>query len=375
MHHIVQATSLFSNQQFFVEAIMPAKAVGQLCKRCNALEAALVVRSEPLCRDCFAKYVHTKVVKRMEAFRTRHVGAGQERKLLLPMSFGISSVTLLHILDKHLQTQRQKTGRTGFAIHVLHIRSPGIPDFSSNFEAMIKAYPEHEYSSLDLHSLFTDPAALDTILSSLPSSTSVSDILTILRTRLTVSLAKSHDCEGILLGHSTTALAERILSTTALGRGFSLPWQVSDGPSPYGVSMYYPLRDVLRKELLSHCLICFPQLQGLVDPRAFEEVKVPVSKKDTSIEALMRGYFEDVEEGYPSIVSNVVRTAGKLEERALGEGDVVCRLCALPVEEGRMGIAGWGGHQEEGGVESKEGSELCYGCSRSLPKELTVLLP
>lgn len=200
---------------------MPAKHIGQLCRRCNALEAALTVRAEPLCRECFAKYVHTKVVKRMEAFRTRHVGAGQERKLLLPMSFGVSSVTLLHILDKHLETQRQKTGRTGFSIHVLHVRSIGTKDFSKQMEALKKRYPDHEYSTIDLHDLF-------------------------------------------------------------------------------------------------------------------ENKQVPVER----------------------------------------ESDVVCKLCVLPVAQESLGIAGWGGHQEdEGEGEQGNGSGLCYGCSRSLPLELVGSLP
>jgi len=355
---------------------MPAKHIGQLCRRCNALEAALTVRAEPLCRECFAKYVHTKVVKRMEAFRTRHVGAGQERKLLLPMSFGVSSVTLLHILDKHLETQRQKTGRTGFSIHVLHVRSIGTKDFSKQMEALKKRYPDHEYSTIDLHDLFENKQDLDTILTSLPSATSASDILTILRTRLTVRCAKSHNCEGILNSHSTTALAERILSTTALGRGFSLPWQVLDGPSPYGIPMYYPMRDVLKKELLSHAQIVLPDLQTFIDPAAFVGTKAPPSAKNTTIDALMRGYFEDVEEGYPSIVSNVVKTAGKLQVPVERESDVVCKLCVLPVAQESLGIAGWGGHQEdEGEGEQGNGSGLCYGCSRSLPLELVGSLP
>ena len=322
---------------------MPAKHVGQLCRRCNALEAALTVRSEPLCRDCFSKYVHSKVIKRMEAFRTRHISEGQERKLLLPVSFGVSSVTLLLILDKHLRIQRQRTGRTGFSLHILHIKSPDNLDFSSQFTALRELYPDHDYSTVDLHDLFESTDFLDAMLRQIPSATSISDILTILRTRLMVKVAKAHGCEGILLGHSTTALAERILSTTALGRGFSLSWEVLDGLSPYGIAIYHPMRDVLKKELVAHVEVVEPSLKDMIDKTAFVGTVAPPSKKDTTIEGLMRGYFEEVEEGYPNIVNNVVRTATKLEIPAAKEGDVICQLCALPVSMDKLGIAGWGG--------------------------------
>lgn len=352
---------------------MPARQVGELCRRCSALEAVLTVRTDPLCRDCFSKYIHTKVVKRMEAFRTRFTAAGEEPKLLLPMSFGVSSLTLLHILDKHLRTQEQKSGRRGFSLHVLHVTGPGERDVSDTLGITRKIYCKAEHSVVDMRDLFAKPSHLTTLLEQLPSATSRADVLSILRMRRIVQFAEENDCEGILFGHSTTALAERILATTAMGRGFSLPWQVLDGPSPFGIPLYYPLRDVLRKELIPHARLCEPFLIKLIDPSAWTGTIAPPSKKDTSIQALMGAYFEEVEEGYPSVVSNVVRTAGKLEVPVVGAGDVRCRLCGMSVEAVRMGIEGWGGHQ--GVEETGEGKGLCYGCERSLPGGLVELLP
>jgi cytoplasmic tRNA 2-thiolation protein 2 len=348
---------------------MPAKHVGQLCKRCNILEAALTVRAEPLCRDCFARYLHTKVVKRMDAFRTRHAEAGQQRKLLLPISFGVSSVTLLHVLTKHLKIQVEKTGRTGFSLQVLHIKSTGSENYTKQFDLLKKAFSEHEYSTTSLEDLFTRPEHLQELLGSLPSSSSLADILSILRTRSAVQFALANGCEAVFWSNSTTSLAETILSATAKGRGFALPHLISDGPTPYGISFHFPLRDVLRKELVSHAKLVEPSLLEFMDPKALEGVKMPVSGKNASIDGLMGTYFEEVEDGYPSIVSNVVKTAGKLQSR--GEGREKCRLCGLVVEEGMMGIAGWGGYQEDSGGEQ----ELCFGCSRSLPAELIRLLP
>jgi cytoplasmic tRNA 2-thiolation protein 2 len=353
---------------------MPAKHIDQLCRRCHALEAALTVRAEPLCRECFSKYIHTKVVKRMEAFRTRHSTAGLERKLLLPVSFGVSSVSLLHILDQHLLSQKQKTGRTGFSLHVLYIRSP---DQSQGFETKLKdlghAYPNHELSTADLDELFAEPGDLSAILQQLPSASSIIDVISLLRTRFMVKFAKENACEAILWGDSTTKLAERVLAETAKGRGFSLPWQVADGSSPYGVPFYYPMRDVLKKELLAHAKLIDPPLSALIDTKAFESTQAPPSAKNTTIDVLMRQYFEDIEESYPSIVSNVVRTTGRLQA-PVSESGTRCKLCELPVEAPQMGIDGWGGYQEAESGDTVT-SHLCYGCSRSLPAEMIRLLP
>lgn len=372
---------------------MPAKHVGQLCKRCNSFEAILTVRAEPLCRECFTKYIHTKVVKRMEAFRTRHAAAGQERKLLLPLSFGVSSVSLLHILDRHLQTQKEKTQRTGFSLHVLFIDSTTeCLGYASKVALLKAAYPAHDYSVAGLDELFTVRErefqenmpikdekttsfdAIDELLNAAPSATAKADILSILRTRFAVRFAKAHNCEGILWGDSTTKLAEKVLSETAKGRGFSLPWQVSDGLSPYGVPFYYPMRDVLKKELISHCVMTDPPLSIYMDPRAFETTQAPPSAKNTTIDVLMKQYFESVEENYPSIVSNVVRTSSKLQAPVSDSG-LRCKLCELPVEQSSMGIQGWGGYQEAGGESEETVVGLCYGCSRSVPAEAVQHLP
>ncbi|KIW03738.1 uncharacterized protein PV09_05045 [Verruconis gallopava] len=354
---------------------MRAEHLGQLCKRCSVHEATLTVRNEPLCKECFSKYIHTKVVKRMEAFRTRHASATQERKLLLPISLGVSSVTLLHILDRHLQGQKQKTGRVGFSLHVLYVRSPErTDDLAIKFNAVKEAYPNHTFSMIDLETLFTEKENLRTILDSLPSATSAADVLSILQKRLAVEFAKLHSCEGILWGDSTTKLAEKVLVETSKGRGFSLPWQVGDGASPYSIPFYYPMRDVLKKELIAHSRLTDPPLALLMDTRVFETTQAPPSAKDTTIDVVMKGYFEDVEQSFPSVISNVVRTTEKLIAPKAKEDVARCRLCVLPLPEGRSGVRDWGGHQEEQN-EPDPGTRLCYGCSRSIPERLIPLLP
>lgn len=371
---------------------MPGQLISRLCKRCGTLEAILTVRNDPLCRDCFTRYVHTKIVKRMEAFRTRHSAEGEERFLLLPISLGVSSVTLLYILDRHLQGQRDRSGRTGFNLQLLFISMPGADSDEElkKLEAIRERYAQYSFMTQDLASIFLPASSqhlvmskntehseaqksLAKLLESVPSASSKTDIVNLLKTRLIVNFAKMNGCEGILWGSSTTKLAETILAETAKGRGFCLPWVVADGLSPYGIPFYYPVRDVLKKELISQLEL--DNNAGLKDLVMQEgETKAPPSSKNTTIDVLMKQYFESVEEHYPSIVSNVVRTTGKLEEAKWGVAQT-CKLCQLPVDDALLGINGWGGdqkmHQEAG--EREVG--LCYGCTRSLPVEAMPLLP
>jgi cytoplasmic tRNA 2-thiolation protein 2 len=382
---------------------MPAKQVDVLCRRCHTLEAILTVRSELLCRECFVKYVYTKVVKRMDAFRTRHLVSGVQRKLLLPISFGVSSTTLLFILDQHLRSQVTKTGRTGFALHVLYITDPFVAKDMTfeRLESVKTRFPNYEFSTMSLEEYFagniskrpsnnetntngnledyveSHSSKLESFLHVLPSTTSRTDVLSMLRTRATAQFAKDNHCEGIIWGDSTTKLAEKILSETAKGRGFALSWHVADGESPYGVAFYYPMRDVLKKELLAHVDLVQPSLRPLILEEAFLPTKAPPSAKNTTIDVLMQQYFESVEENYPNIVSNVIRTTEKLQLPAI-DGQKLCGLCKLPVTDDLLGMNGWGGDQTDATtLERPEISqyELCYGCARSVPQEAIGLLP
>ncbi|KAJ4362378.1 Cytoplasmic tRNA 2-thiolation protein 2 [Neocucurbitaria cava] len=298
-----------------------------------------------------------------------------------------------HLADLHLKTQKSKTGRTGFAIHAVLIQDPeqSIPT-DELLEKVRQNYPDHHYSSLPLHDVFRlipDEASLRALVpevatkedltpqdhlahlvNSLTSATARADVLTTLRTRLIVEHAKLSGCESILWGDSTTRLAEKTLAETAKGRGFSLPWQIADGQTPFGINFHYPLRDVLKKELVSYINMAEPSLATLVYEPSSGATQASMSSKNTTIDDLMKQYFESVEENFPSIVSNVVRTTGKLDRPATSTSDTYCSLCSMPVPGGRFGIHGWGGDQQDGvNAESNEGtSNLCYGCTRSIPQ-------
>lgn len=348
-----------------------------VCKRCSTNAATLKVRQDSLCTGCFIKYVTTKVVKRMETFRVRNLPQGQTRKLLLPLSLGISSACLLHVLNEHLEGQLKKSGRPGYSLHVVHVTSEERVEDNQVVEPFRNRYPQHEYS---VSSFMPEPPQaevvengagsetqsnfdLSALLFSVTSPSSRSDLSSVGLRRRLVADAQRLGCEGILWGDTTTSLAEKILSETAKGRGFGLPWLTADGESPMGVPFYFPMKDLLRKELPA-----FARAVGISPNMVSLDALVqstPVSARNNTIDGLMKDYFESVEESYPSIVANVVRTSGKLTVPRCSADSAHCEVCSIPVDD-----------QSTHSIESGDGDartsspianrSLCYGCRTSL---------
>lgn len=340
-----------------------------LCRRCQEVDPAITIRKEPLCKACFDKYVQTKVVKRMETFRVKNSEPGQEKTLLLPLSFGPCSTALLYTVSRHLQGQIAKTGRTGFKLHILHVHQEESSEPSDEIlEQVRQRYPQYSYSNIALSSITehtsllpstfkelvtnesqTPTEKLTSLLTTLPSATSRADATSILLRKLTTHHAKTQNCAAILYGDSTTRLSERTLAETAKGRGFSLPWVIADGDSPFGLPIYYPLRDLLSKEIAAFVDFVEPSLASTLVKNDIG--KPAASMKNSTIDDLTRQYFASVEADYPSIVANVVRTTSKLEPRSLKDVESQCELCEMPLE-GR----------------APERSRLCYGCIRTMPQ-------
>ena len=308
----------------------------------------------------------------MESFRVRHSQPGEEPTLLLSLSFGVSSIVLLHLLSAHLKGQVEKTGRTGFKLVVLHISyAKSETEGAVLLEKVKSRYPDHIYISSPLSDIFSfedhsilqgqqsmngerpDPDTtteekLDRFCAKSSSTTSRADATQILKRKLIVNIAKQHICEAVIWGDSTTKLAERTLSETAKGRGFALPWIVADGESPHGIQFYYPMRELLSKEIEAYASILDPPLDGFV---IVDAAKPAVSTKNTTIDDLMKQYFESVERDYPSVVANVVKTASKLQQVELSQVESCCELCEMPLLHN-----------------APERSRLCYGCVRIFPQ-------
>lgn len=334
------------------------------------------------------KYVATKVLKRLEMNKLRAGFKDPQKTLLVPVSFGVSSITLLHLLDQQL-SNRAKTGRhIGYKLHVLYVDQSGVLErapLHDSLDILKQRYPSHTYTTVSLedcsdYGIYFDrlafagtsqngDVALDKrarfkhILSSLSSPTSRADLIEMLRRRLISAFAQAHACDSILFGDSTTRLAERTLSETAKGRAIALPWLTADGSSSDSINCTYPLRDLLRKELGAYADMTSPPLTPLIYEAPSQ---TPTSSKNTTIDDLMTQYFESVEQHYPSIVANVVRTSGKLMAPSTEKGTSTCAICGFPIVN-----ESWGGDQLDSAVpqlangnQSESNRAVCYGCAR-----------
>ncbi|ROW12263.1 hypothetical protein VMCG_00387 [Cytospora schulzeri] len=393
----------------------------KLCRRCKVSEATHEIRIEPACRPCYCRFVNMKTVKRLEVL-AKQIGAAptQTKKILVGLSFGASSASLVNVLDETIQHQLSKRPTPAYNPVMVHIDtdlSSTADDSSSTSQKLLdrysERYPRFQFTRIPL----TDVLDLETIdwsalpvapgrdesktpgerlqdfFARLPSTTSRADVLRLFVRHLLISTATREGSHALLLGYSTTALAELTLGETAKGRGYSLPWMVDDGPQsirsfgipqgngaasegagePVGsdlevskevarLPIYYPLRDVFRKELTIYTGLVSPPLTDLLgSPDLARSGSAVVSHKDVSIDDVMSRYFQDVEENYPSIVANVVRTTAKLERLDDEDGEASCGLCGMGLDE--LGDERWKG---EIGDDGGEYGRLCYGCQRAM---------
>jgi cytoplasmic tRNA 2-thiolation protein 2 len=360
---------------------MPAAAAPDspaVCKRCNAVPSTHILRGTPHCSECFSYYIRSKCVKRMESYKIRATPKSKGMPtpsapgtsdgiptFLLPISFGISSVSLLHLLDSQLAIQRSKVSRSRYHLKILHIDeqilSSAHPNGTASLAAVKERYPDAG-EFLPVAPLSEACPDLRKTLSALPSATSREDMAGVLRARLIVAIAQREGCVGILWGDTTTRLADKVMASAAKGRGAQLPFAIGDGVVPPGELMHYhPLRDVFKKELATFVTeITSPPLTELCtawSPTPKHSAAAATSARNITVGELLTQYFENMELQYPSTVSNVLRMGDRLK---FAGGDEMCRMCGLPVEAGGSGLTL--GEEEE---EVEEQRKLCYGCMRA----------
>lgn len=449
---------------------------------CRFIATKTVKRLEVLNRDTRgAAQLHRPRGGSASAWR-----ASNSKTFLVGLSFGPSSASLVAVCEQIIAGQVARGRDAAFTLHVVHVDTDldgGDGDGNGNgsenenenengngasdeqlrvtqlldrwrrrfprftFErvplADVLALEAIDWSLLSVPAENSDPSSAATatatattpsshpspagrlraMLARLPSASSRQDVLDMLVRRLLIARAAAASHRALLLGCSTTALAERTLAETAKGRGFSLPWQIHDGPPAEAVPggpppehdastlllLYYPLRELFRKELVTYAGLAqpalsdliYPPLSSAVDPGQRTSAAV-VSHKHLSIEEVMARYFADVEGNYPSVVANVVKTATKLERRGdvsededtwtraaelEGQGtapednterqrrrraDQSCGTCGMPLDD--LGNERWKGEIGElGSIDSSDGQRppggaprLCYGCERSI---------
>ena len=361
---------------------MPSKDIDNACVDCRSTGAQVEVRRRWLCNECFVKYVSSKVLKRMESYRFKNNLSGQTRKLVLPLSTGVSSVSLLHILNAQLQRQVASRGRTAYGLRVLMIDIPGSDRqalLSNARDKYREVFPEQSFACLPLSSVFTldaniipalkmlkfsledqidDDEQLTRLFSQVKTASSRTDLLQILLRRLTVAYAQCENCEAIIWGDSDTRLAARALSEVAKGRGGGIPALIGDGISDGDIAFNYPLRDLYKTELETYSEVVFDKTLRAQLIQS-DDLKTPsnTSIRNTSIDELLTFYINSQGRKYPSIMANVVKTTGKLQRTGPGSDSAQCAMCSIQLDLGTSDS------KSTDGVHA-QGDSICYACHR-----------
>ncbi|QLL32794.1 hypothetical protein HG536_0D03160 [Torulaspora globosa] len=371
--------------------------VQDVCKRCRQGQVSVLSRKEPFCNDCFSKFVSAKQRKQMmcepycqDVFKVLYqdkvrseaesVEQNAHSKVLVPLSFGSSSVVLLDILNDTLTEQKEtQRGKTGFHIDVLVcgrdqddiVRYREMADrllserYASNREKIkfhfLSVESFYKDCGGELDTILVDSAdfssrsivengelnrefGVEDLLKQCPDRSSRQDLLTILSSRLIKKFAYQNKHKIILWGHSMTKLADETISLVVKGRGSQIASMLSiDECDPLFDNSFknlYPLQDVLLSEIDAYCYIkhldpfmidYIPQDTLLVEKQRNPElVSAPRSVKNLTLNEIARKYFDDVEADYSNVISTVVRTALKLGEPETPKPER-CSICRANV--------------------------------------------
>ncbi|KAI0033083.1 hypothetical protein K488DRAFT_48442 [Vararia minispora EC-137] len=373
------------------EALMPKKIRfdrSTTCVKCKEQRGCLVIRHAVYCKDCFSALLPTRFRKALEP-HINHAPDGPRRRalrpagnLLLGVSGGLGSAVLLDVVHRTYTTRAvacdgvkggrehprgQKVWSTIRAAYVEVAGAfPGMKDRTEEVGEAVKRYEGIEFVPLRLEAAF-DPAwwarvgqtstadvsvdlnaegtslladspsastpldSLRNYLGRLPTPTAVQVAIAKLIRVLLLYTAHATSSSHVLLGTSLTSLSISLISSISQGGGFNVPQTMYEEWFPPGaerateswrgeVRVIRPLRDVGTKECAAwawwHALVVVGKERR---PAAAQ-----------TIDGLTRDFIVGLEKDFPSTVSAISKTVGKLAPKGGTCGR--CILCELPVQ-------------------------------------------
>ncbi|KTW32597.1 uncharacterized protein T551_00082 [Pneumocystis jirovecii RU7] len=276
----------------------------------------------------------------------------KKSKALVAVSGG-TSLALVKLLS---QEQHSFAFKEYFSVfNFIHIEEEGLITRTSNLsyiqEKINEMFPESSFFSINLRNYILNSAdnvklfwdkesdavlasqisgksihSIDDLLLSSLSPTSRIDILKCLRNNIIYDFAEKGEYSVIILGDTTTSIASKIISETAKGRGYSIPWETR-GKIKYSDNIWLlrPMKDIIKQE--AHF---FLQINGIeIEIKKFDH-------KITTIDELADQYFDNLEKSNPNFVFTVVKTATKLQipeiEKTKDQNSNFCFICQMPKE-------------------------------------------
>ncbi|CUS22305.1 LAQU0S05e02388g1_1 [Lachancea quebecensis] len=350
----------------------------ELCRRCKTAEATVVSRKEFFCTACFRKFISLKQRKQMmsdqyfqDIFKVMYPDKkktpeeaeklNEKSRILVPLSFGSSSIVMLDVLNDTLTEQREiHRGRMGFRIDLLICYfKEDLEELKGRVEALMTAKLRDNKKSVKVHlvdiesfmespdfvrvhlqdstytvrsaSIPADEArSVKDLLSSCSNRSAREDLLNIIRTSIIKRFGVQGGYKAILWGHSMTRLADEIMSLVVKGRAPQIANTLNDSDPDieFGAPLrnLHPMRDILLSEIDAYCFVSdltrylhnyIPQDTLLVNKTPDSLNAQPLRAKLTknmTINELARQYFDGIEANYSNVISTVVRTGSKLDD-------------------------------------------------------------
>ncbi|KAH9002880.1 hypothetical protein EDB86DRAFT_83120 [Lactarius hatsudake] len=375
------------------EVLMPRKRksdTSSICVKCKTNTGSLVIRHSAYCKDCFTPLVSTKFRQALEP-HINHAPSGPRRgalkpsgSLLIGYSGGLGSTVLLDLVHKvycakpgseELKGGKEhpRKNKVWKKVHVCYVEIsdvyPETSDRTKQIREAVARYEGFEFIPVRMQDAFdrgwwqrvsgiADPslidvphafdmadgdagsvAALRAHLLTLPTPTATLSTLFTLTRLLLLYTAYSIGASHLVLGTSLTSMSITLISSIAQGGGFVVPQTIQEewipsfvervpGDSSWKgeVRLIRPLRDVSLKEC--QAWVWWRQLPVVGKQR------VPIPKQ--TIGHLTKEFIIGLERDYPSTVSTIAKTAGKLAPK--GESGERCILCELPTQRS---VRGW----------------------------------
>ncbi|KAK0204901.1 hypothetical protein DFS33DRAFT_1323676 [Desarmillaria ectypa] len=361
------------------------------CVKCKTNRGNIVIRHAVYCKECFTPLISFRFRRALEP-SVNELPQGPRRKalkasgnLLLAFSGGLGSTVLLDLAYQAYFANQQGKDRTENqrggkdhprnapiwpkgSICYVEICSgfPEMKDRTEQIRTAVANYSSLEFIPLRLENAFdnswwgsvggrpssselevdlsndicissfsketvADPVtSLQTFLSSLPTKTAVSRAIPMLIRILLLYTARSTGSSHLLLGTSLTSLSVSLISAISQGAGFTVREEAQEEWAPLNISpptqksvrVIRPLREVGMKEC---AIFCWWHNLNVIGKE-----KIPGGKQD--IASLTKDFIVGLEKDYPSTVSTIARTCGKLAPKV--GSTRACMLCEQPVQQG-----------------------------------------
>ncbi|KAH9959635.1 hypothetical protein BC827DRAFT_1212795 [Russula dissimulans] len=381
------------------EALMPGKRKfdrSRICVKCKTNSGNLVIRHSAYCRDCFTSLVTTKFRQALEP-HINHVSTGPRRGalkpsggLLIAFSGGLGSSVLLDLVHRtycanvgsdELKGGREhpRRNRVWERIHVCYVETsdifPETSDRTAQIRDAVARYDGYEFIPLRLQDAFdrswwerVSGNAASGLLAELPVDLSDGD-------SEPIAALKAH----LLLGTSLTSLSISQISSISQGGGFVVPQTIQEEWAPPfikrtpgatswsgEVRLTRPLRDVGMKECTAW--VWWHQVKVVGKQR------IPISER--TLGQLTKDFIIGLERDYPSTVSTIAKTVGKLAPK--GKAGTRCVLCELPMQQ--QSVQGWKARTSihsftdtdpsvDADMPTSLPTSLCYSCHTALTSQ------